>query len=228
MNAQLIENWNEQYEGSNIPQWEDTVPNTAFCHFVLENSTPGMRILELGCGLGYNAIYLAQNGLKVTASDISDNAVKRCRELAKLSCLDIECMTLDLMNINVEIEPFDIVVDKGCLHTFFDHESRSLFSKNVHTLLGDFGLWFTSIGSADNNDDPCDSNLPTYPRLSLQQITIATEEYFEFLKVQKGNYGSSKDRNFVTWECLLRKRANKAMHPTLVPRAGDGRRSVNG
>ena len=211
MNEQLIDNWDEQYEGLNVPQWEDTTPNTAFCHFILENSTPGMRVLELGAGLGYNAIYLAQNGLKVTASDISDNAVNRSLNLARYSSVSIQGITLDIMNIDAGTasEPFDIVMDKGCLHSFFDSKSRKLFSENVRLLLKDNGVWFTAIGSADNNDDPDDPNLLTYPRLSLQQMAEATEKAFEILRIQKGKYGSGKDKEFITWECQLRKRANE-------------------
>ena len=75
MNAQLIENWDDLYEGDNIPQWEDEVPNKEFCQFVLTYVEPGMRVLELGSGLGINAIELAKCSVNITVSDISKNAI---------------------------------------------------------------------------------------------------------------------------------------------------------
>jgi 2-polyprenyl-3-methyl-5-hydroxy-6-metoxy-1,4-benzoquinol methylase len=65
---------------------------------VLEEVTDGMkpgRALELGCGTGGNAMWLAEHGWKVTAVDYSDVAIEKARLTAKERGLDIEFAVAD-------------------------------------------------------------------------------------------------------------------------------------
>ena len=48
----------------------------------VEGLSPG-RALEIGCGTGGNAVWLAEHGWEVTAIDFSDVAIKKARQLAK-------------------------------------------------------------------------------------------------------------------------------------------------
>lgn len=45
--------------------------------------SPGQRVLELSCGTGLDAVYLAQNGISVLACDISGRMVEKARQHAK-------------------------------------------------------------------------------------------------------------------------------------------------
>jgi methylase of polypeptide subunit release factors len=46
---------------------------------------PG-RTLEIGCGTGINAIYLAQHGFEVVGVDISPLAIENARGMARGCC----------------------------------------------------------------------------------------------------------------------------------------------
>ena len=212
MNIQLIDNWNEIYQNDNIPPWEDLEHNSKFCEFIIQNSKQDMQILELGAGLGHNAIFLAKAGLDVTASDISENAMTRCKILAQKNGVTLNCQTIDILNLSGSEGKFHLIYEKGCLHSFFDDSSRTRFAKSVASLLTKNGLWISACGSADNDDDPDDPQLSTYPRLSLLQIALASEGCFEVKKIQKGFYGNRDCNQFLTWECLFQKRANHALH----------------
>lgn len=61
------------------------------------------KILDVGCGAGSHGLYLQENGLDVTAIDISENAVKACqlRGLKNVKVQDV----LDLEN-----EKFDTIL----------------------------------------------------------------------------------------------------------------------
>jgi len=214
MNAQLTDNWNKLYQNDNIPPWEDLEYNSKFCEFVIQNSTPEMQILELGAGLGHNAIYLAKAGLQVTASDVSTNAMARCKAFAENSGVTLNCRTIDILNLSGNEGEFHLIYEKGCWHTFFDDWSRTRFAERVASLLTDNGLWISASGSADNDDDPDDPYLITYPRLTLLQIALASEGYFEAKKIQKGLYGDRENNRFLTWECLFQKRANNRVKLT--------------
>ena len=61
----------------------------------------GSHIIEIGCGNGFNPCYLYQEGYKVTAFDVSSNAIEQARELAK--------------NLNVPKDLFHIAD-----HSFFE------------------------------------------------------------------------------------------------------------
>lgn len=73
------EHWNAFY--SEHEQIWSGKPNVAFAEEVVD-LTPG-RALDLGCGEGADAIWLAQQGWTVTAVDISTVALGRAAEHAK-------------------------------------------------------------------------------------------------------------------------------------------------
>ena len=52
------------------------------------NLQPGARIVDMGCGIGYNACYLAKLGYDVSAFDASERGIERARELAGRLGLD--------------------------------------------------------------------------------------------------------------------------------------------
>ncbi|MDX6324442.1 MAG: hypothetical protein QOK15_796 [Nocardioidaceae bacterium] len=70
--------WDERYAG--VDQVWSTGPNQ-FVASELDGLAPA-RALDLGCGEGRNAIWLAQQGWQVTALDFSQVAVDRGRRLA--------------------------------------------------------------------------------------------------------------------------------------------------
>ena len=71
--------WEEHY-GERDRVWSGRV-NVQFAD-VVADLTPG-RALDLGCGEGADAVWLAERGWDVVAVDISDTALGRAREAAR-------------------------------------------------------------------------------------------------------------------------------------------------
>jgi cyclopropane fatty-acyl-phospholipid synthase-like methyltransferase len=75
---------------------------------------PGARLLELGCGTGGTASWLARAGYRVTAIDFSRTAIERARgahqEDSRLTFVD-----LDITSGPPPGGPFTALVDWGCL-----------------------------------------------------------------------------------------------------------------
>ncbi len=79
--AQAAE-WDARYGERDRAMWSGR-PNGRLAAEVAD-LTPG-RALDVGCGEGADAIWLARRGWTVTAIDISDVAVGRAREASELA-----------------------------------------------------------------------------------------------------------------------------------------------
>jgi SAM-dependent methyltransferase len=67
------------------------------------------RALDVGCGEGADAIWLARSGWTVTAIDISDVAVSRAREAAGLAGVAVEWICGDVLRAPFPAGSFDLV-----------------------------------------------------------------------------------------------------------------------
>lgn len=87
------------------------------------------KILEIGCGEGANAVFLAKNGYHVTAFDLSKTAVEKTTKLADKCEVQISTFIADL-NDYLPDEKFDIVFSSGTLQYLLP-EKRSAFMKAI-------------------------------------------------------------------------------------------------
>jgi SAM-dependent methyltransferase len=69
---------------------------------------PG-RALDVGCGEGADAIWLARGGWTVTAVDISEVALVRAREAADLAGVAVEWIGGDALQLVFPADSFDLV-----------------------------------------------------------------------------------------------------------------------
>ncbi|MGC0417772.1 class I SAM-dependent methyltransferase [Embleya sp. AB8] len=90
-------------------------------------------VLDLGCGLGENARFLAGRGHRVTAVDASPNAVRQATELATALGLDVrfvvsDAVTLDGLDADAR---FDTVIDSALYHGL-EPEQRKRYLAALH------------------------------------------------------------------------------------------------
>ncbi len=85
-------NWEERYSGDGC----DTLRNpSALLTEWLDDRPPG-KALDLACGTGRNALFLAEKGYDVTAIDISPRAIALARQVARERGLKINWIAADL------------------------------------------------------------------------------------------------------------------------------------
>jgi len=103
--GQAVE-WDARYSERDGARWSGR-PNGRLVAEVA-GLTPG-RALDVGCGEGADAIWLARSGWTVTAIDISDVAVIRAREAAELAGAAVEWIRGDALQTPFPAVSFDLV-----------------------------------------------------------------------------------------------------------------------
>ena len=103
--AQAAE-WDARYGERDGAMWSGR-PNGRLVAEVADLS-PG-RALDVGCGEGADAIWLARRGWTVTAIDISDLAVGRAREAAELAGVSVEWVCGDALLTPFPARSFDLL-----------------------------------------------------------------------------------------------------------------------
>jgi SAM-dependent methyltransferase len=121
-------------------------------------------VLDVGCGTGENALYLAGRGHEVWGVDVAAIAVERAREKAKGRGIAATFLVHDVMYLEALGRTFDTVIDSGLFHTLSDSDRRR-FLRSLATVLRPGGTYFML---AFSELAPGDYDLPR--RLSVQEI----------------------------------------------------------
>jgi SAM-dependent methyltransferase len=124
---------------------------------------PG-RVLELGCGRGRNAVYLAGLGCTVDAVDFSAHAIGEARKRAEQAGRPVTFRCSSIFDAGFPDRSYDLVYDSGCFHHLPPHRRKS-YVELVHRALrpgGSYGLvCFRPEGGSGFTD------LQVYQRASL-------------------------------------------------------------
>jgi SAM-dependent methyltransferase len=104
--AEEAAEWDTRYSERDGTMWSGR-PNGRLVAEVAA-LTPG-RVLDVGCGEGADAIWLARSGWVVTAVDISDVAVRRAREAAQQAGATVEWVCGDALQVPFPAHSFDLV-----------------------------------------------------------------------------------------------------------------------
>src|ERR1700728_1874023 len=104
--ASQADEWNARYSEREGARWSGR-PNGRLLVEVA-HLTPG-RALDVGCGEGADAIWLARSGWTVTAIDVSEVALSRAREAAERAGAAVEWICGDALQTSFEAASFDLV-----------------------------------------------------------------------------------------------------------------------
>lgn len=119
-------------EITNVP-WEIGEAQPIVCE-MLDSMIPG-SLLDVGCGFGRNAKAASDRGYKVTAIDISDVAIEKCRKLYLGSKISFQVRDACMTELKSE---FDAILDSATYHAIpaakrvtYLMEMHRLASKNT-------------------------------------------------------------------------------------------------
>lgn len=140
------------------------------------NPTPGEKILDIGCGIGWFAAAMAsQCGAKVLGIDASEYAVSEARKRYG-NVKDLDFQACDALLIEYK-ESFDKIV---CLDVLehFAYEDAQILLKKIHTALREEGSLILCVPVNDV------WHLPPVRRLA-RFLNIPTFEHKTFFSIQK-------------------------------------------
>ena len=112
------------------PPWDTKAPKENVVAWEQAGLVHG-EVLDIGCGLGDNAIYLAQQGFAVTGLDISSTALITAERRAADAGVNVRFAVADATNLDGYTDAFDTVIDSGMFHCLDDEGKRS-YSAAVH------------------------------------------------------------------------------------------------
>jgi cyclopropane fatty-acyl-phospholipid synthase-like methyltransferase len=93
---------------------------------------PPGKALDLGCGTGTNAIYMAQHGWDVTAIDFTRRAVAAARKKAAAAGVEPRIVEGDVTHLDAlgVGSGYSLLFDLGCYHSI-PHVERPAYAKGV-------------------------------------------------------------------------------------------------
>jgi cyclopropane fatty-acyl-phospholipid synthase-like methyltransferase len=136
---------NEVY--SNMPleeiPWNMEKAPELLVELVTSGKVQPCKAIDLGCGAGNYAVYLASHGFEVTGVDISPKAIEIAKENAKKKDFSCNFLVADIVEgLNEFSQSWDFAYDWGVLHHILP-EQRQQYVRNVHKILNPNGKYLS-------------------------------------------------------------------------------------
>lgn len=135
MSKNLVPFWENAYQDENAIAFslEPNATVKEFEHLLGKQSA----IIDVGCGEGQNAFYLAKQGYcNVDAFDISEHAIAKLRQRCEREDIQLNAFTADLKMFSFERQ-YDMILSFGTLHFVPKTDWRAFINRaKAHTTIG--------------------------------------------------------------------------------------------
>lgn len=196
--------WDERYKaGKEALPWDSGVQAPELEQYFSSLKKLPATVLEIGCGTGTNAIWMAQKGCRVIATDLSPAAIDAANDKQKSSGTSVEFQVSDIIEKNpVQPGSVDFVFDRGVFHVMTP-ELRRVFIDRVVEALSEDGFWLCLAGNADEYRGP-DEEGP--PQLKLSELVDDAEKHLEIHRVERASFVLPNGSPKLAWIVLYKKR----------------------
>jgi len=190
--------WDEIYSKFNLGliPWHSDKPDKELIALIKKGRVKPNKVLDVGCGAGTDAIFLASKGCKVTAIDISYEVIKIAQKRAKKAKVKVNFIAHDFMKTEFESGSFDFINDRGCFHHINPIERESYAAK-INDVLRKNGYYYLRCWS----DKEEESERGPF-RISKGEIKNTFSKYFKLGKIKDFRFGGKGARGYV---CLMNK-----------------------
>ncbi|MFQ5709388.1 MAG: class I SAM-dependent methyltransferase [bacterium] len=130
--------WNERYRRKGVAAFGQRPSQWLVSHEPVLEQQPQGWALDLACGNGRNAIYLAKLGFQVDALDVSDVAMQWLSKRVAKAKFPIHPRVVDLQTASLPAEKYQVIVN-------FNYLQRTLFAPIKKALLPGGLLFFETF-----------------------------------------------------------------------------------
>jgi SAM-dependent methyltransferase len=131
--------WEDAYKTR--PPWDIGRPQPAFVELIQAGELNMGKLLDVGCGTGENALYLAEEGFSVVGVDLSTRAIDAAKAKASERKLKVDFILANALSLDLKNGYFDDAIDSGLFHTFNDVD-RIAFARQIARVLKTGGRYF--------------------------------------------------------------------------------------
>lgn len=117
--------WDETYQNLNVETFGKTSAEIIQLAEILDKNSV---ILDLGCGEGRNAVFLAEQGFRVDAIDISKAGITKLLKIAQDRNVEINAWVGDMIAFQFD-KSYDFIISHGVLHLAERHEWQELIPR---------------------------------------------------------------------------------------------------
>ncbi|ORA56077.1 class I SAM-dependent methyltransferase [Mycobacteroides franklinii] len=128
------------HEGGPTVPWDSKDAKPRIKELALLGAVRG-DVLDIGCGLGDNAIYLAQQGFNVTGLDFAPSAIEQAKGRAAAAGVAVDFHVADATKLDGWEGKFDTVIDSGVYHCF-DDEGHVKYASALHRATRSGARWY--------------------------------------------------------------------------------------
>lgn len=190
----LQEHWDQRYDAGTTP-WDSGLPSKELRSRIEEEALQPCRVLELGCGSGTNAVFLAELGFDVTAVDCSAIALQKGERLAEERGVVVNWLCGDVCEIDFGT-PFPFVFDRGCFHCCRREKFPILPAIERATTSGSRMLVLTGNANEQREHGP--------PQLSEQELREEFERLFDINSIREFYFEDPGGvRGPLGWSCWM-------------------------
>lgn len=188
------------------------IPDENLYSYIQNNIFKKGRIIDIGCGNGRNAVYLAKCGFDVDAIDFSRQSIDWARENSKREHVQVHLFHDSIFSFKPPERPYDYLYDSGCFHHIKPHR-RDQYLEIISNLLkpgGYFGLsCFNRKGGADITDYDVyrDGSMHGGMGYSEKKLRSILDDYFEIIEFREMK-NVREDDMFgmdILWAVLMKK-----------------------
>jgi 2-polyprenyl-3-methyl-5-hydroxy-6-metoxy-1,4-benzoquinol methylase len=127
--------WDADYSSGDFRHWEPNTSSPELAALVAAGSIRKVaRVLDVGCGGGLDAIFLAQCGFNVAGVDLSKVALEIAQQRANKAKVEVDWLASNVFNLPFDSGTFDFVTDRGLFHLVEDID-RPRYSAEIFRVL---------------------------------------------------------------------------------------------
>lgn len=163
------------YEGS--PVFDIGRPQQAVVELADAGHLHG-RVLDVGCGTGENALYLASHGCDAVGIDFSQVAIEKAQDKARSRGIPARFIQWDALQVDQLGQTFDLAIECGVFHCFSAQQRREHAASLRSALVPAGRLYLIDISERETGSGP--------PRVSVQDVQDVFSRGWTIEMVQPG------------------------------------------